>query len=33
MKEIGYQFKWTFEETLNDWFEDNQHKCLGNYIP
>lgn len=28
MKESGYVFKWTFEEALMDWFEDNQKKCL-----
>ena len=28
MKESGYQFKWTFEEALADWFEDNKRKCL-----
>lgn len=24
----GYQFKWTFEEAVVDWFEDNCGKCL-----
>lgn len=24
----GYQFKWTFEEALADWFEDNNRQCL-----
>ena len=28
MKESGYQFKWTFEEALEDWFEDNKRQCL-----
>jgi len=28
MKESGYRFKWTFEEALADWFEDNNKKCL-----
>lgn len=28
MKESGYQFKWTFEEALEDWFEDNKKICL-----
>jgi len=28
MKESGYQFKWTFEEALEDWFSDNNQKCL-----
>ena len=28
MKECGYQFKWTFEEALADWFEDNKQQCL-----
>ena len=28
MKESGYQFKWTFEEALADWFEDNKNLCL-----
>lgn len=28
MKESGYQFKWTFEEALEDWFEDNKRLCL-----
>ena len=23
MKECGYQFKWTFEEALKDWYNDN----------
>jgi hypothetical protein len=27
MKESGYQFKYTFEEALADWFEDNKRKC------
>lgn len=28
MKESGYQFKWTFEEALKDWFSDNNKQCL-----
>lgn len=28
MKESGYQFKWTFEEALEDWLEDNNKLCL-----
>lgn len=24
----GYKFKWTFEETVEDWFNDNQRKSL-----
>lgn len=28
MAESGYKFKWTFEEALNDWFEDNDRKGL-----
>lgn len=28
LKNSGYQFKWTFEEALNDWFEDNDRKFL-----
>ena len=24
----GYQFKWSFEEALADWFEDNDRKGL-----
>lgn len=24
MKESGYQFKWTFEEAIADWFDDNK---------
>ena len=28
MKESGYQFKWTFEEALQDWYKDNNCKCL-----
>lgn len=28
MKESGYLFKWTFEEAIEDWFEDNKRKCL-----
>ena len=28
MKKSGYQFKWTFEEALADWFADNNKQCL-----
>ncbi len=28
LKNSGYQFKWTFEEALNDWFEDNDRLYL-----
>lgn len=28
MKECGYQFKYTFEEALEDWYNDNQKICL-----
>ena len=28
LKNSGYQFKWTFEEALEDWFEDNDKKGL-----
>ena len=28
MKESGYQFKWTFEEAIKDWFMDNKGSCL-----
>lgn len=28
LKNSGYQFKWTFEEALNDWFKDNNRKWL-----
>ena len=28
MKESGYQFKWTFEEALEDWFVDNTKQNL-----
>lgn len=24
----GYKFKWTFDEALADWFEDNNRQCL-----
>ena len=24
----GFQFKWTFEEAIKDWFEDNAGKGL-----
>lgn len=28
MANSGYRFKWTFEEALADWFEDNKQQCL-----
>ena len=28
LKDCGYQFKWTFEEALEDWFRDNDGKGL-----
>lgn len=28
MAQSGYQFKYTFEEALADWYDDNNHKCL-----
>lgn len=28
MKESDYQFKWSFEEALTDWFEDNNRQYL-----
>jgi len=28
MKESGYQFKYSFEEALEDWYKDNNCKCL-----
>src|SRR5574344_799523 len=28
LKESGYQFKWSFEEAIADWFGDNDHLCL-----
>jgi len=28
LSESGYPFKWTFEEALNDWFEDNDRQVL-----
>lgn len=28
MKESGYVFKWTFEQALEDWFNDNNKQCL-----
>ena len=28
LEESGYQFKWTFEDALKDWFEDNNKLCL-----
>lgn len=28
LKDCGYDFKWTFEEALKDWFSDNDNECL-----
>lgn len=28
MASSGYKFKWTFEEALKDWYEDNKNLCL-----
>lgn len=28
LAENGHKFKWSFEEALNDWFEDNQREGL-----
>jgi len=28
LAECGYEFKWSFEEALEDWFEDNDRKSL-----
>lgn len=28
MASSGYKFKWTFEEALADWYEDNKQQCL-----
>lgn len=28
MSECGYQFKWSFEDAIADWFVDNNHKFL-----
>ena len=28
LKNSGYDFKWSFEEALNDWFEDNEKEGL-----
>lgn len=28
MASSGYKFKWTFEEALADWYEDNKNLCL-----
>ena len=28
LKNCGYQFKWSFEEALADWFEDNERQGL-----
>jgi len=28
MKKCGYIFKWSFEEAIMDWFEDNRRRVL-----
>ena len=28
MKESGYQFKWSFEEAISDWYNDNKEQYL-----
>ena len=28
IKESSFEFKWTFEEAIKDWFEDNDKKYL-----
>lgn len=28
LKECGYKFKWSFEESIEDWFEDNKKQYL-----
>jgi nucleoside-diphosphate-sugar epimerase len=28
MKDCGYTFKWTFDEAIEDWFEDNKRQYL-----
>ena len=28
MKGSGYLFKWTFDEALKDWYEDNKKQYL-----
>ena len=28
MKEGGFEFKWSFEEAIKDWFEDNEKRYL-----
>lgn len=28
LKNSGYKFKWTFEQALDDWIEDNDRDCL-----
>lgn len=28
LKESGYEFQWTFEEALTDWWNDNRRMCL-----
>ena len=32
LKNCGYQFKWSFEEALEDWFEDNDRMGLMRFI-
>ena len=28
MKSSGFEFKWTFEEAIADWFSDNANRFL-----
>ena len=28
MKESGFQMKWSFEEAIADWYNDNNNQCL-----
>jgi hypothetical protein len=28
MKESGFEFKWSFEDAIADWYEDNDKKYL-----
>jgi len=28
MKSSGFQFRWTFEEAIRDWFSDNNNQFL-----
>ena len=31
MKEKGFEFKWTFEEAIRDWFADNSNNYLEKF--